>query len=68
MKVSGTRNFRTLSKLSEQSLEVTPLYFTYARQKTHNTLSISVLLDVLTVGQFLVNEPSDKRIFHSSNI
>ena len=40
---SGTRNFRMLSKLSEQSLEVTPLYLPYARHKTHKTLLISLV-------------------------
>ena len=58
MKFSGTRN-------SEQSLEVTPFYFTYARQKSHET---SHLFDNLIVRQFIVNEFSDKRILRSSNI
>ena len=43
MKFSSTRNFPTLSKLSEKSLEVTPLYFKYTRHKTHKTLLISLI-------------------------
>ena len=37
MKVPVTRNFPTLSKLSEKLLEVTPRYFKYTRLKAHKT-------------------------------
>ena len=42
VKFSGTRNFSTLSKLSEKLLEAT-LYFKYTRHKTHKTLLISLV-------------------------
>ena len=42
MKFPGTRNFPTLYKLTEKSLEVTPLYFKYTRHKTDKTLLISL--------------------------
>ena len=43
MTFSGIRNFPTLSKLSEKSLEVTPLYFKYTRHETHKTLLVSLI-------------------------
>ena len=43
MKFSGGRNFLTLSKFSEQSLDLTLLYFTYAGHKTHKNLLISLI-------------------------
>ena len=63
MKVPGKKNFRGLSKFSEQSLEVTPLHFSYAELIR---LYLSHLFDILIGRQFIVNESSDKTAFHSS--
>ena len=57
MKVSGKKNVRGISKFFEQSLEVTPLNFSYAELIR---LYLSDLFDILIGRQFKVNEPSDK--------
>ena len=54
MKFSGTRNFPTLSELSEKLLEVTPPCFKNSRHKTHKTLLIS-LIQYPYCPQFLIN-------------
>ena len=43
MKFSDTRNFPTLSKVSEKLFEVTSLYFKYTRHKSHKSLLISLI-------------------------
>ena len=54
------QNFCTLSKLSEQLLEATPLYFTAKNTKLMK-LYCSHLFNILIVRQFIVNQPSDKK-------
>ena len=67
IKFPGTKNFSTLSKLSQKLFEVSPLLIKYTRQNSQNFIDLTFIWYPYCSITF-DNQPLGKRILHSFNM